>query len=237
MFFRLLCLSLTALFLCCHEKDSRLSTALQLAGSNRAEIEKVLTHYRNEPLKHSAAEQLIANMIGKYSMDSAAAAPVQPFYDLLTNYLEKHGRYADTTPYYLCDSLYELLDDFQPGICNYKPDLTFLSSRFLIDHIDRSFETWYNSPWSRELDFETFCRFVLPYKSDNDHWEGTYPYLREKYAWAHDTLNTRSAIEAGKYLDSTGLFSASIHTCCHSAATITSMRSWARVSKPIIWSL
>ena len=100
MFFRLLCLSLTALFLCCHEKDSRLSTALQLAGSNRAEIEKVLTHYRNEPLKHSAAEQLIANMIGKYSMDSAAAAPVQPFYDLLTNYLEKHGRYADTTPYY-----------------------------------------------------------------------------------------------------------------------------------------
>ena len=203
MFFRLLCLSLTALFLCCHEKDSRLSTALQLAGSNRAEIEKVLTHYRNEPLKHSAAEQLIANMIGKYSMDSAAAAPVQPFYDLLTNYLEKHGRYADTTPYYLCDSLYELLDDFQPGICNYKPDLTFLSSRFLIDHIDRSFETWYNSPWSRELDFETFCRFVLPYKSDNDHWEGTYPYLREKYAWAHDTLNTRSAIEAGKYLDST----------------------------------
>ena len=152
MFFRLLCLSLTALFLCCHEKDSRLSTALQLAGSNRAEIEKVLTHYRNEPLKHSAAEQLIANMIGKYSMDSAAAAPVQPFYDLLTNYLEKHGRYADTTPYYLCDSLYELLDDFQPGICNYKPDLTvffffFSIGRLKLGIIPLGHASWTSRPF------------------------------------------------------------------------------------------
>jgi len=47
-----------------------LENALELAGRNRIEIEKVLTHYRKNPidsLKYKAAIFLIENMPGHYS--------------------------------------------------------------------------------------------------------------------------------------------------------------------------
>ena len=44
------------LFVCC--KDD-MEAVLQVAGDNRPELEKVLSHYRDEPLKLRAARFLI----------------------------------------------------------------------------------------------------------------------------------------------------------------------------------
>ena len=46
----------------CKNKDSELEAALQFADNNRRELEKVLLHYENEPLKLEAARFLIKNM-------------------------------------------------------------------------------------------------------------------------------------------------------------------------------
>jgi hypothetical protein len=55
----------------CQLKNEQLEYSLQLAGDNRAELEKVLTHYSQNPadsLKYRAAVFLISNMAGHYSL-------------------------------------------------------------------------------------------------------------------------------------------------------------------------
>src|SRR5690554_708660 len=54
----------------CAGNTSKLETALEMAGDNRIELEKVLEHYSQDPtdsLKLKAAQFLIANMPGHYS--------------------------------------------------------------------------------------------------------------------------------------------------------------------------
>jgi hypothetical protein len=48
-------------------KESSLEGALSLSGKNRPELERVLTHYKNDALKLKAAQFLIKNMPGHYS--------------------------------------------------------------------------------------------------------------------------------------------------------------------------
>ena len=43
----------------CSSHDSRLEFALELAGENRTELEKVLKHYEDDPEKLAAARFLI----------------------------------------------------------------------------------------------------------------------------------------------------------------------------------
>ena len=51
--------------------DRRLDDALDMAGDNRGELEKVLRHFKNNPdtLRYSAAVFLIENMPYHYTQD------------------------------------------------------------------------------------------------------------------------------------------------------------------------
>lgn len=54
---------LLLLLTACQSKD-RLDMALEYAGDNRKELEKVLEHYRGDEMKYRAARFLIENMVG-----------------------------------------------------------------------------------------------------------------------------------------------------------------------------
>ena len=54
---------LLLLLTACQPKD-RLDVALEYAGDNRAELEKVLEHYRGDEMKYRAARFLIKNTTG-----------------------------------------------------------------------------------------------------------------------------------------------------------------------------
>ena len=60
--------------------EDRLSYALSQSGSNRTNLESVLSHYRNDSLKYKAACFLIENMSGYYSLKSP---DVKEYYDYL----------------------------------------------------------------------------------------------------------------------------------------------------------
>jgi hypothetical protein len=60
--------SLLFLFSCTH--SSIITQTLELAGSNRPELEKVLSHYKNDSLKLRAARFLIENMAYHYTITS-----------------------------------------------------------------------------------------------------------------------------------------------------------------------
>ncbi|MBR4265345.1 MAG: hypothetical protein IKQ46_04730 [Bacteroidales bacterium] len=61
---------LILLFASCTGAKSDLDVALELAGSNRSELESVLEHYKDEPEKLAAAKFLIENMPAHYSYKS-----------------------------------------------------------------------------------------------------------------------------------------------------------------------
>ena len=185
-----------------HRRESLLKAALQQAAGNAQELISVLEYYEDDPQKRDAAEFLIANMLDRVSLDPASVSNAQPYYDFLIGYIEKNGKYEDSRIYYyLCDSLQKTFPESTKYIAGYyRLDDTFLSARFLIDHIDDRFDVWRNASWQDRIDFETFCNYILPYKSHYDYWDGSSAYFRKEY---RDTLSCyadSSYVQAGKYL-------------------------------------
>lgn len=161
---------------------SNLERALALSGNNRIELEKVLEHYRQNPsdsLKLKAAKFLIENMDAHYFFTSTE---LDNYYRDLDSIFSLNKTYDEIT--FEQDSLLGLLQ-LPPSQGQFVSDLHSISSDFLIDNIDRAFNGW-DSNHTKDLSFEGFCEFLLPYKSDKEYpalWRSTYsdsitPYVK-----------------------------------------------------------
>ena len=195
-----LCLSFWFFFSCTGSKYD-LSRSFELAETNQTELQKVLDHFKDDPRKLKAAAFLIYNMSERYSLDSISVCEVQPYYDVLIQYLNEHGNYGATMMYYICDSIKKQKHITPDPIPKYKRDLQIISAEFLINHIERSFAAWQNNPQTNKLDFKTFCYYILPYTCDNTFWPGAFDFQNNLYKSMYDTLQTKSYIEVGKYID------------------------------------
>ena len=60
------------------------------------------------------------------------------------------------------DSLLCLLDLGEPIVV--KRDLYELDSSYLRENIDLAFKVWQEQPWGKNIDFEMFCEYILPYR-------------------------------------------------------------------------
>lgn len=168
-----------------------LERSLKLSGENRLELKKVLRHYSQDPsdsLRLKAAEYLIEHMDAHYSYTSPE---LDNYYHLLDSIFSLNEIYGEATA--MQDSLLNQLH-FPIGHYKYLLDLHSISSEFLIDNIDRAFEAW-ESPYVKDLVFEDFCEYLLPYKMDNeypDFWRSAYydsiaPYAK---AFLDTTIQT-----------------------------------------------
>lgn len=139
--------------------DSDLEIALKLSGDNREELETVLANYANDAEKLAAAKFLIANMPGHFSY--AETDRLDVFYDALDSMLcAMQGRSCEEVQSAII-SLYKM---HRMDCLSVVPDIKAIKSDFLISNIDRAFEQWKTIPWCRNLNFEQFCEFLLPYK-------------------------------------------------------------------------
>lgn len=120
------------LFSC--NQQSRLQEALSLSDTNRVELEKVLSHYKDSTRKLQAAEFLIENMFH-----------------------------------------YSVVDG------EIKLDIRNITADYLIQNIETAFTAWEEAPWKDEVDFETFCRFVLPYRVYDEPLSNWRDTLRSEY--------------------------------------------------------
>lgn len=137
----------------CSNTNQKLEFALEQAGGNRSELEKVLSHYKDDSIKYKSAVFLIENMpYYSYSIspeiDSTKA--------LLSNIFKK------------CD-LSE--DERQKGIIFQqtsspiiKQDIKEIKAEFLIENIDYAFKVWKEKSWNKNLSFDDFCELILPYR-------------------------------------------------------------------------
>lgn len=138
-----------------------------MAGKNKNELEKTLNYYlliTPDSLKYKAACFLIENMLGHYSYKDTLV--IANYYNEIDSIAELSDR----------DSLYEIISNKYNGISlQAKPDVECISSQYLIDNIENSFKLWRNNEWTRQLDFNDFCEYILPYKTMRyqilDNWK------------------------------------------------------------------
>ena len=184
---------------CSSNRNKQLEFVLESAGENRQEFEKVLEHYKNDPEKLYAAQFIIKNMIGKQVIDSISIKNMQPFYDALINYHKKYSRYDNDIQYSICDSIKQLYPN-TAIFPRYMPDIKKLSSNFLIRHIDRSFQKWSQYTWCKDIDTETFHKYILPYTTSNYYWEQALDFFNQKYTTLRDTVQNKSNLEVSKLI-------------------------------------
>lgn len=172
---------------CTSLEEKQLETALEFAGDNRAELEKVITYYREQgdKEKEEAARFLIRNMLGKYYK---AGEPIDQFNQYLdSTYQIVLEAYDSQT---INEDLLKIVASGK-GVKDTKADLKQLDAAFLISHIDRAFQVR-NKPWNKHLSFDDFCEWILPYRLGNELPE----QWRDEYAAVFSPLLTDSILTA-----------------------------------------
>ncbi len=163
-----------------------MSEVLEASGDNRGELERVLSHYSElgESLKLKAANFLIANIADHCYVTYAIKDTSGNEIDL--NVLD----YPDF------ETLIAHLDsnEAERGELDFKrdekiEDIDTITAEFLINHIDHAFKAWREKSWAKELTFEQFCHYVLPYRGSSEPLEEWREYFLEKYKDIVDKLD------------------------------------------------
>lgn len=171
--------------------------ALECAGDNRVEIEKVLDYFKDDPdpLKLCAAKYLIKNMPYHYHYRGEGV-----------EYYDSAYMAMSRVPYQMRDSVFSrLLKDADMQHTEAVPDIVALNSDYLIEAINEACEAWEKTPWHDDYDDALFFEYVLPYRLMHERpsrWRlavsREFPYLMEnvvsavrgQYHEAEDALLT-----------------------------------------------
>lgn len=143
--------------------------ALRMAKNNRAELTKVLNHYKSqsEELKYEAARYLIRYMPYHYSY----AGSYEQYCDTVDSILALNKDPQSTNT-----QIASCSQSFQPTITT-ELDLERITADYLIRSIDSAYSQWQYGPWARHLTFDDFCEYLLPYKilegQPLDNWRET----------------------------------------------------------------
>ena len=163
----------TALTMGCN-KNSPVADVLDSAGPNRVELEAVLNHYKTvdvNPQKLRAAEFLIENMPAHYSY---AGSEIYEYYEYAAKILANKS----LSPEQQRDSLLSITDQKYRDLPNQTvPDAQIIKADYLIRNIDTSYDRWVNCDWARQITFDEYLEWILPYKAielqELDAWRDT----------------------------------------------------------------
>lgn len=162
------------------QEEKKLQQALEMAGSNRSELEKVLAHYADNPDRLEAARWLISNMPLHHSK--------------IGSELEKYRRYyeiaADQTldPQIIKDSLDSIYGAPDLTRLNIVYDIETLDSAYLVQNIDAAFEARERWPWGRNVRWEDFLEFVLPYRLGDEPLTDWRKPIMDEYGALIDSI-------------------------------------------------
>jgi hypothetical protein len=152
----------------CFNKNRLLEDALNMAGDNRKELERVLEHYRDSSLKYSAACFIIENMPGAYSVDPQIIEVCDSFYEAYDVLAKKYDYIVCNEWGEQVDSLWKYFNSLHNiQFEKYKQDIQVMTANQLIKEIDLSFRAWKENVFTRNCSFEDFCEYILPYRRQN----------------------------------------------------------------------
>lgn len=195
---------LLTLFLSCNKRlPEDVKRSLELAGENRYNLINVIDHYQSteDTLKLKAAYYLIGNMPGfSYIDDPNYIYFNNDLFSILDSLwqLEKNGK---INMFYFRKAFDSLQNKHLQKNLSKSFDLNTIKSEMLIDNIESAFEVW-DLPWSKHLNFNEFCEYVLPYRSHYEPLEDYREILKNNYIWLLDSMNDNNdPIVASKFID------------------------------------
>lgn len=171
------------------EPLSSLDIALQSASENRKELEKILCHYRinmTDSLKYKAACFLIENMPFYFYSDGEQLENYKSYYVWLK---PSKGKTSEQ----VADSVKKMFGAM--SVSKNKRDIMEIDSAYLCHNIDWAFKVWQEQPWGKNISFETFCEYLLPYRIGDEplaYWRETY---YEKYNSLLDSLRMSDSLD------------------------------------------
>lgn len=188
-------------FLVSCSKTSKTEQALEAAGENRSELEKVLTHYKQlgDDKKLKAAEFLIAYMgYNKYSYEGEIIAHYDTIVSIFDS-LRNSGIIVGDPPI-IKNTWKQLGEKYGPintSQLNKKPDCRTLTSDFLIQNIDSAFAAWERSVFYNPDNIDLFHEYVLPHRIMHEPAEAFRAYYHNKYKSLTDTVkNVKELVRA-----------------------------------------
>ncbi|KIA99192.1 hypothetical protein OA93_06060 [Flavobacterium sp. KMS] len=125
----------------------------------KKKLEKIVVdHYQFDSQKQEAVRFLISNMDIQYGQD----------YNWIDGNHEKvsFNEFDYPNIEIAVKAFEKLKDSIKITPKSYKlKDIEVITPEFLIKNIDLAFNVWRNNPWSKSYDFNTFCEYILPYRS------------------------------------------------------------------------
>ena len=158
------------------QSDRRLD-ALDEAGENRPELEKVLQHYKDDKQKLQAVRFLLANMDVHYTPESPA---IHRFRQGVDSLYRHHPNQVEGFYRHAYDALLREYHRNEEEPTKRK-DAECLKADYLIAHIDSAFRAW-KAPCNSSYGFEHFCHYVLPYRVHREPVSRWNAYYKEMYA-------------------------------------------------------
>lgn len=162
--------------------NKRLEQALLFAGENRGELEKVLSFYKYDDEKYSAARFLIENMPHYYAYRGVAIDSVKK---TLMEYLETKVVNPEEADYWMSFKFEDMEKVY---------DSKVITAEYLINNIERAFHSWKEKPWNKTLSFDDFCELLLPYRIFNEPLDDWRKMYEEKYSYLLDSIYTGSDV-------------------------------------------
>ena len=175
------------LFSCTHQENSRLNFALSKAEGNRHQIETVLKHYKNDPLKLKAATYLIENMPFHFTKEEFfLSSRNEKYIPDITKFRDKYAVKKH------CDSI---LKKTYQLVSLKRSDISTIKSDYLIENIELAFSIR-EKPWVKEIPFDDFCRYILPYRAQIEKPYSLRRNFIKHYLPLLDSIHPQSALDA-----------------------------------------
>lgn len=194
-----ICPVLGMLFVTACNYDAKLRCTEDIAKDNMKNLVKVLDHFKDDTLKYKSASYIITNMTYHHTVGSKSSedfiarvlgADTVISKKTLNVWWSENGSYDNKEVLY---------------------DANVVSSEFLISDIEKAVNVWKQSLWRDSVPFESFCKYILPYRIDNEPltigsrdslYKRYYPLIKDEtdvkraFAKIHNALKRK--IHTGK---------------------------------------
>ncbi|MDE6157108.1 MAG: hypothetical protein K2F78_03065 [Muribaculaceae bacterium] len=169
---------------CCsrHKLLHEVERSLEIAGTNRPELEAVLRHFEDKSEEERKTSQwIIANIPGHRGYDSTALNGQMNIYEAFSS----ADRHSDD----FADSLSTVYGSFNQQTAHKSHDISNITAAFLIDDIEASHYARTRWPWARTVDYEIFLRHVAPYRLSDEPLEyGWRRRIQQRFEKQFDSI-------------------------------------------------
>lgn len=178
----ILALSLCTSCTSCSRWPQKVENVLKAAGDNRSELEDVLVRYREASQKDKlgAAYFLLETMRGKYT---STGESLEKYYAALESFYDR----PDADMWTLYDFEDSLFAEISFSDLIKVQDVKTISSDYLTSRIDNAFSVK-TSKWAKNLSFDDFCEYILPYRIGDEEMEIWWTDYRQTFGHALDSL-------------------------------------------------